>query len=200
MYKLQLSMRREILKIVSIITAIILMPSCGTSDRCAMMGEYHTHYMEDHVAFSDMDCSIELDMEETFGRTMVKNKSNLALTFHFVSPFEFPSMTLEYEIEANGKWELNEDTLSVVLADKIDDIKFKYIRSNASTPTEESMVRNIRSMLSKDIKEAKKNPEKSAFILRYCNSKAIIKEYGESEIKISPIEKPDILIVKQKKQ
>lgn len=162
------------------------------------MGDYYTHYEDDHVEFTDMNCSVVLDSKESFSLSSVTNTTQMALTFHFTEPFDFPSMTLEYEIKAHGDWVIDGDTLSITLTDDLSNIEYTFLKSNATTPTQDSMVRNIRGMLLKDFKEAKDNPEKSAFILRYCNSKAKIISNTEKEMTISPLSKPNIIIVKKK--
>lgn len=174
------------------------MTSCQR-DRQAIMGIYNTHYYEEHADFSDMDCSLELDMREDFGWSTVENSTKMALTFHFSEPFEFPSMRLEYEATFSGKWDVNGDTLSVLLGDNVDGIKYTFLKSNAKTPTEESMVRNIRGMLAKDFKAAKNDPDKLKFILKYCNSKAIIKSNTETEMTLIPLEQDKSKLIVKKK-
>ncbi|MDO4461588.1 MAG: hypothetical protein Q4C30_03695 [Bacteroidia bacterium] len=177
---------------------LYLTTSCQLSDRMAIVGDYYTEYKDEHVEFSDMECSVELRTKEEFRLWSVTNITHMLLTFHFVEPFVFPSMTLEYEVEAEGEWQIDGDTLSISLAQELSNIEYKYLCSNATTPTQESMVRNIKGMLLKDFEEAKSNPEKSAFILRHCNSKARIISNTDREMTIAPLSAPNTLIVKRK--
>lgn len=177
--------------------ASLLMVSCDLSDRWPVMGSYTTHYEAEHVAFTDMDCSVVMDVEEDFGYSRVDNTTHLSLTFFFAPPFEFPSMTLEYLIKVGGEWYLSGDTLTVSLERDIDGIEFEYVGSNAKTPTEESMVRNLRSMLSRDFNAAKKNKEYSEYVMKYSNTKAIIKSNTKEEMVLVPLVEKKEPVVKK---
>lgn len=193
------SMRhRSIYEIICGAVALLTV-SCELSDRWLVMGSYTTHYEANHVAFSDMDCSLVMDINEDFRYSSVKNKTHLYLTFYFAKPFEFPSMTLEYMIKVDGQWQLSADTLTVSLERGIDGIEFEYLGSNAKTPTEESMVRNLRSMLSRDFNSAKNDKEYSAYIMKYGNTKAVIKNITNEEMVLMPLAEGEDPVVKKKR-
>lgn len=177
----------------------MLVVSCELSDRWPVMGRYTTHYEAEHVAFADMDCSVVMDINEDFGYSSVDNNTRLSLTFFFASPFEFPSMTLEYLIKVDGSWQLSSDTLTVSVERDIDGIEFEYLGSNAKTPTEESMVRNLRSMLSKDFNSAKNDKGYSAYIMKYGNIKAKIESNTKEEMVLLPLADKAKPIVKKRR-
>ena len=108
-------------------------------------------------------------------------------------------MTLEYLIKVDGSWQLSSDTLTVSLERDIDGIEFEYLGSNAKTPTEESMVRNLRSMLSKDFNSAKNDKGYSAYIMKYGNIKAKIESNTKEEMVLLPLADKAKPIVKKRR-
>lgn len=87
-------------------------------------------------------CDVEMELNESFSLWSFSNNVDMDVTFHLNDSFDFPDLTLTYKLSVDGNWSYADSMLTV----SVDTASFacNYICSSAKTPTEESMVRQLR--------------------------------------------------------
>ncbi|MCF0191347.1 MAG: hypothetical protein HUJ96_08810 [Marinilabiliaceae bacterium] len=161
---------------------IFIVTSC-TSDsryRSKVVGSYLVHDCSQHKDKDGTIYDIDLTLQETFDWFSVQNDTRLSIVFHFDKPFEFPSITLNYNVEAKGDWSVR-DTVLYVAMDTAGVIPH-FLGSTAKTPTEESMARILRSM----VKEKYQHSVKRQMYL-LCNRKAQIVDANDTALVLLPM-------------
>ena len=122
--------------------AICSLNSCHLLDTdCRdMLGRYVS--ISDETIEDDIVCNVHLEMTEDFGIFSFSNNVEMQATFILDDAINFPNLTLTYQISVDGNWNCCNNTLTV----SVDTTTFccNYIGSSAKSPTEESMVRQIR--------------------------------------------------------
>ena len=122
----------------------ILLPSCSVivdkPSTFDIMGTYATQ-QDEHLG-GEYSCDAHFDTFQHFTPFGLATSANTALTFNFDGLFEFPSLTLNYELSIDGDWSFEDSIISV----DVDTTTFSYtyINSTAHNYTEESMVRYLR--------------------------------------------------------
>jgi len=104
------------------------------------MGDYvseTTEHVDDGIA-----CDVDMKLNEKFGLLSFTNDVDMDITFYLDETFDFPNLTLKYSLSVDGDWSYKDSLLTV----EVDTASFccTYIGSDAKTPTEESMVRQLR--------------------------------------------------------
>lgn len=128
-------------KIVLLSFALCL-TSCNLLDSESrnLMGHYVS---EDNTHIDDdIPCDVHLLLNEELGALSFKNNVELNVTFYLEDAFDFPDMTLNFDVFVDGSWSYSDSILTVT----VDTTSFNcnYIGSSAKSATEESMVRQIR--------------------------------------------------------
>ncbi|MCQ2203824.1 MAG: hypothetical protein MJZ15_05230 [Bacteroidales bacterium] len=105
-----------------------------------LMGQYISS-VDEHLN-EDIPCDIHLNLNESFDAFSFSNNVELNVTFYLDEAFEFPNLTLNYDMSVDGNWDYSDSLLCV----SVDTTTFccNYIGSSAKSATEESMARQIR--------------------------------------------------------
>ena len=112
-----------------------------------IMGTYATQ-QDEHLG-GEYSCDAHFDTFQHFTPFGLATSANTALTFNFDGLFEFPSLTLNYELNIDGDWSYADSIITM----EIDTATFSYtyINSTAHNYTEESMVRYLRKEVDNNI-------------------------------------------------
>ncbi|MBP5420435.1 MAG: hypothetical protein J6Y72_11565 [Bacteroidales bacterium] len=129
----------------------ILLPSCSIivdkPSTFDIMGTYATQ-QDEHLG-GEYSCDAHFDTRQSFNPLGLTTTANTALTFNFDGLFEFPSLTLNYELSIDGDWSYADSTISMELDTTT--FSYTYINSTAHNYTEESMVRYLRKEVDNNI-------------------------------------------------
>ncbi|MCQ2228552.1 MAG: hypothetical protein MJZ13_02260 [Bacteroidales bacterium] len=87
-------------------------------------------------------CDVNMKLNESFSLFSFTNNVDMDITFYLDESFDFPNLTMTYSLSVDGDWSYRDSLLTV----EVDTASFccTYIGSDAKTPTEESMVRQLR--------------------------------------------------------
>ena len=128
---------------------VVLLCSCANDSISSrdIRGTYLAEQTE-HLG-GEYACDANLVIHEKFGFFGLSSHADAALTFRFDGLFQFPSLTLNYDVNIEGDWSLRDSVITV----EIDSASFNYnfISSTARNYTEESMVRYLRKEVDGDI-------------------------------------------------
>ncbi len=129
-------------RITLILTMVLLLLGCNLlSTECREMRGRYVSFSEEHYE-DGISCDVHLTMTEDFNTFSFSNSVEMKATFFLDDAWDFPNMTLTYNISVDGDWSYHDSTLVV----SVDTTTFccDYVGSDARTPTEESMARQIR--------------------------------------------------------
>lgn len=180
-------------RIVFIMFAIICLTSCHIIDsECRnMQGCYVTNTTEHYD--DGISCNVQLKTTENFNTFSFCNNVEMKATFIMDETWNFPNLTLTYNISIKGDWDYAENTLIV----SVDTTTFQcdYVGTSAKTPTEESMARQIR----KNVIAGELMPRIRKEIIESAERKVRVIQKDEKQMIVEhPISKLPITMIKVK--
>lgn len=126
--------------LVYIILVFAIFSACSPIERGRVVGSYDSN-VDSHRS-DGLDIDVDINTKINFEWLGLDCESNIVLLFIFDEKLNYPNIELRYVTHIGGDWTINDDVLTLDL----DTTSFTYdfAGSNATRPTERTMVRNLR--------------------------------------------------------
>ena len=126
-------------RIASILLLVALFCGCN-SDKRRLLGTYESSAQI--TVNDDINSIVNVSSRENFSWTGLECESDIKITFLFNESFDFKDISLNYKLNIEGDWNLNDDILTISL--DTTSFKYNFVGSNAERPTEKTMERSLR--------------------------------------------------------